>query len=250
LYGVLSESSATRYRLGDISHLDVMNAQAKKRQSALELGQLDFDIRDAYSQLKSLLQTGEEYFIEAAEPALIAVVTPDFSQQIDLQQLQLTANLIGSDIKMEKQKMLPDLSLGYFYANTPQKNRRGYNGFEVGVSIPLFTKAQRSRVQASRMMLEANRMSQDNSRILLESKYKRLLGELSKHRAALDFYNTTGKQLSDEIIRSATKSYNAGAIDYYQFAQSMENSIKLQLDYYQAVAAYNQTALEINYLTL
>ena len=250
LYGVLSESSATRYRLGDISHLDVMNAQAKKRQSALELGQLDFDIRDAYSQLKSLLQTGEEYFIEAAEPALIAVVTPDFSQQIDLQQLQLTANLIGSDIKMEKQKMLPDLSLGYFYANTPQKNRRGYNGFEVGVSIPLFTKAQRSRVQASRMMLDANRMSQDNSRLLLESKYKRLLGELSKHRAALDFYNTTGKQLSDEIIRSATKSYNAGAIDYYQFAQSMENSIKLQLDYYQAVAAYNQTALEINYLTL
>ena len=54
----------------------------------------------------------------------------------------------------------------------------------------------------------------------------------------------------DEITRSATKSYQAGAIDFYQFAMSIENSMKLQMDYYQALAAYNQIAIELNYISL
>ncbi|MGI6243982.1 MAG: CusA/CzcA family heavy metal efflux RND transporter [Prevotella sp.] len=250
LYGILNESAAKRHRLGDISQLDLMNAQAKKRQSALELEQLGYDLHNAYRQLNSLLQTDENYALPQSEMTLIPVVTPDFTQHVDLQTTNLKSNLITSSIKIEKQRLLPDLNLSYFYANNPQKNHRGYNGFEVGLSFPLFTKARKAKVRANRIALDANKMRMQNNRILLESKYNQLKSELAKQQVAIDFYNTTGRKLSDEIIRSATKSYKAGAIDFYQFAQSLENSIKLQLDYYQAVSAYNQTALEINYLTL
>ncbi|MBM6991831.1 MAG: CusA/CzcA family heavy metal efflux RND transporter [Prevotella sp.] len=250
LYGILDESAAKRYRLGDISQLDLMNAQAKKRQSSLELEQLGYDLRNAYQQLTTLLQTDEAYSLPQVEIAQLPVVMPDFTQHVDLQTLSLNADLITSTIKIEKQRLLPDFNVGYFYANNPQKNRRGYNGFEVGVSFPLYTGAQKAKMRAGEIALNANKMQMDNSRILLESKYNQLKAELAKHQVAIDFYNTTGRQLSDEIIRSATKSYQAGAIDFYQFAQSLENSIKLQLDYYQAISAYNQTALEINYLTL
>ena len=250
LYGILNESAAKRYRLGDISQLDWMNAQAKKRQSSLELEQLGYDIRQAFQQLNALLQSDEKYSLPSSDMALLPVNIPDFTQHVDLQTLNLNSDLLTSAIKIEKQRLLPDLNVGYFYSDNSQKNRRGYNGFEVGVSFPLFTGAQRAKVRAGKIAFNANKIRMENSRILLESKYNQLKSELAKHQVAIDFYNTTGRQLSDEIIRSATKSYQAGAIDFYEFAQSMENSIKLQLDYYQAVSAYNQTALEINYLTL
>jgi cobalt-zinc-cadmium resistance protein CzcA len=250
LYGVLDESAVTRHRLGDISQLDLMNAQAKKRQSTLELEQLDYDLRNAKQQLNTLLQTDEPYSMPQSEMTLIPVSAPNFEQHIDMQTLSINSDLITSTVKIEKQRLLPDFNVSYFYATNPQKNHRGYNGVEVGVSFPLFTGAQKAKMRAGKIALNANKIQMESSRILLESKYNQLKSELAKQQVAINFYNTTGKKLSDEIIRSATKSYKAGAIDFYQFAQSLENSIKLQLDYYQAISAYNQTALEINYLTL
>ena len=250
LYSILNTSAETRYKLGDISQLDLMNAQAKKRQTSLELEQLGFDISKAYQQLNVLLQTNENYTIPSRELALIPLVDPNFTDHVDLQRLRLGSDYLNSTIKIEKQKLLPDFNVGYFYGNTPQKDHRGYNGFEVGVSIPLYAGEQRAKMKASQMALNANQSLIENELILLQNKYHQLCNELAKHQIAIDFYKSTGKQLSDEIIRSATKSYKAGAIDFYQFAMSMENSIKLQLDYYQAVSAYNQIAIELNYITL
>jgi cobalt-zinc-cadmium resistance protein CzcA len=196
------------------------------------------------------LQTDEPYSMPQSEMTLIPVSAPNFEQHIDMQTLSINSDLITSTVKIEKQRLLPDFNVSYFYATNPQKNHRGYNGVEVGVSFPLFTGAQKAKMRAGKIALNANKIQMESSRILLESKYNQLKSELAKQQVAINFYNTTGKKLSDEIIRSATKSYKAGAIDFYQFAQSLENSIKLQLDYYQAISAYNQTALEINYLTL
>ena len=250
LYSILNKSAETRCKLGDISQLDLMNAQAKKRQLSLDLEQLGFDISKAYQQLNVLLQTNESYTIPNQELALIPLVDPYFTDHVDLQRLRLGSDYLTSSIKIEKQKLLPDFNVGYFYGNTPQKDRRGYNGFEVGVSIPLYAGEQRAKMKAGQIALNANQSLIENELILLQNKYHQLRNELAKHQIAIDFYKSTGKQLSDEIIRSATKSYKAGAIDFYQFAMSMENSIKLQLDYYQAVSAYNQIAIQLNYITL
>lgn len=79
-------------------------------------------------------------------------------------------------------------------------------------------------------------------------KYNSLKNELNKHRDAIDFYNNKGKKLSDEIIRTASKSYQTGEIDFYPFVMSVENAMKITLDYFQSVLNYNKTALDINYL--
>ena len=250
LYRVLDKSAKTRYRLGDISQLDQMNAEAKMRQVALELGQLHFDIDNAYKTLAALMQTDAPIRIGNGEIEVIPVTVPDLTRHVSLQGLHLQSDYIDSNIRIAKRRLLPDFTLSYFYANNTQKNHRGYNGVEVGISIPLYTGAQKARIKAGQIARQANEAVIDNRLIQLESKYKQLRNELEKHRTAIDFYQTTGRKLSDEINRSATKSYQAGAIDFYQFAISIENAMKLQLDYCQAVAAYNQIALEINYMTL
>jgi cobalt-zinc-cadmium resistance protein CzcA len=250
LYNILTSNSETRYRMGDISQLDMMNAQAKHKQMSLITEQLKFDITQSYQRLQALAQTEQPFTVARQPLTAIPINLPDFANNVDIESLRLRSKYLNSKIKIEKQRLLPDLSLNYFYSTNFNRNRRGYHGFEVGVSLPLYTGEQRSKVRAGKMAWSANEAMINNSKILIESKFRRLESELNKQRTAIEFYNKTGKQLSEEITRSATKSYNAGAIDFYQFAQSMENAIQLQLDYYQAVAEYNQVALEINYLTL
>ncbi len=250
LYNILGTSAATRHRLGDISQLDLMNAEARTKQMALDLEQLDFDIANAYRHLTALMQTTEAYTISEHRLELIPIAEPNLANNADLEAASLQSDYLRSNIKIERQRLLPDLSMNYFFATNTQKNNRGYNGFEVGVSLPLFTAQQRAKVKAGKIAWAANEALRENTRTLLENRCAQLRTLLTKHQKAIDFYHTTGQQLSHEITRSATKSYQAGAIDFYQFAMSIENAMRLEMDYYEALAAYNQIAIELNYVTL
>lgn len=248
LYSVLNAGADTRYNLGDISQLEKMNAQAKNQQVKLELNQINYEIQTTFQNLKALLQTSENYSVASDEMTLIPVIEPDFQQNADIQLLRLQSDFIKTNVHVEQQRLFPDISLSYFYGNNQFENRRGYNGFQVGMGIPLYFGENKAKIKAGKIAAISNEMLLQNDLILLETKYNSLKNELNKYRDGIDFYTNKGKQLSDEITRSATMSYQAGEIDFYQFVMSVENAMKLTLDYYQSVLNYNKTTLDINYL--
>ena len=248
LYSVLNTGAETRYKLGDISQLDLMNAQAKKQQVSLELNQINYDIQNTYRTLNALMQTNESYSIASDDMSVIPVIEPDFQQNADVQLLRLQSDYIKANVKMEQQRLLPDISLGYFYGNNQFENNRGYHGFQVGLGIPLYFGEQNAKIKAGKIAANTTELLLQNDLLQLEMKYNSLKNELNKHRDAIDFYNNKGKKLSDEIIRTASKSYQTGEIDFYPFVMSVENALRLTLDYYQSVMNYNKTALDINYL--
>ena len=248
LYSVLNTGAETRYKLGDISQLDWMNAQAKKQQVSLELNQINYDIQNMYRAMNALMQTNETYAVASDEMSVISVVEPDFQQNADVQLLRLQSDYIKANVKTEQQRLLPDISLGYFYGNNRFENNRGYHGFQVGLGIPLYAGEQNAKIKAGKIAANTTELLLQNDLLLLETKYNSLKNELNKYRDAIEFYNNKGKKLSDEIIRAATGSYQAGEIDFYPFVMSVENAMKITLDYYQSVLNYNKTALEINYL--
>lgn len=248
LYVRLNSMAETQLRLGDISQLDKLNVQAKKQQIALELSKIGIEIQNAYGSLKGMMQTDENFRIDASELEPIAVQKPDFRVNPGVQQYRLRSDYLKNSTKAEQHRLLPDISLGYFYGNNRYENARGYHGFQVGLGIPLYWGDHRSKVKASRIATNANELLLQNNLTLLEIKYRNLQNELQKFRETIDFYHNTGKRLSSEITRTATRSYETGEIDFYQFAVSMENALKLTLDYYEAVSEYNRVALEMNYL--
>ena len=83
-----------------------------------------------------------------------------------------------------------------------------------------------------------------------EMKKAVLLDELQKNDAQLSYFNESGKNMAKEILKTATSSYKNGEIDFFQYIQSIENANQLNIDYFSYLNAYNQTALEINYLNL
>jgi cobalt-zinc-cadmium resistance protein CzcA len=86
--------------------------------------------------------------------------------------------------------------------------------------------------------------------IQLRAKYQSLLGQLNKYEEVLAYYETEGQGLADEIIKTATLSYQSGEIDFFQYIQSMENGYTITLTYLENLNAYNQTVIAINYLNL
>ena len=105
-------------------------------------------------------------------------------------------------------------------------------------------------IKAANIAREAAEEETADYRNRLNSEYKQLIQLLQKHESALAYYENEGKELSEEILKTATKSYQSGEIDFFEYILSLENSYNIILRYYESLNQYNQTIIQINYLTL
>ena len=248
LYQIFNANVERRYSLSDVSALDKMNANAKKQQSAMQLSQTRFDIQSAYLQLKSLMQTNMDFLVPTHTFQIIPVTKTEVLDNPEIKINELQRQYLSSSLKVAQQKLLPDLTLGYFFANNKFEQKKIYQGFKVGVGIPLFFTDMTAKIRAGKIALTINEYEKQNNMVTLQTKQSMLLNDLQKHREAIENFEQNGRKLSDEIMRTVTKSYQAGSIDFYEYVMSVENARNLIIDFYQSILNYNNTALEINYL--
>ena len=83
--------------------------------------------------------------------------------------------------------------------------------------------------------------------IKMERFYMQKQAELDQHKEMVRYYNENGKNLSQEILKTAEMSYKNGEIDFFQYIQSMENVITIEIDYLDSVLSYNKSYLELYY---
>lgn len=100
--------------------------------------------------------------------------------------LRLQNNYNEAVIKIEKNKMLPDLSLNYFTGTNSYEKARYYHGFQVGLAIPLFFGSQKSKIESSRIYLNAYQLITENE-IVLENRISGYKREELKYRGSCWF---------------------------------------------------------------
>ncbi len=129
------------------------------------------------------------------------------------------------------------------------ENAKYYNGFEVGLSVPLFYNAQKSKIKASKIAMAATKNFSEYEIEQLKIKQKELLNSHKKLKGLIDYYNENGSKLYDEIFRTAKLSFENGEIDFFRFATSSETALQIKLDYLNNLMEYTIVALELNYLS-
>ena len=155
-----------------------------------------------------------------------------------------------AQLKVEKQMLLPDLTLNYFNGTNKYDGAVRYQGFEVGLGVPLFFGEQRAKVKAKQYTMEATASLQTYYVLKYENRRTELRAGLNKYLEAIQNYESTGKQLSAELVRSSQLSYLAGQIDFFRFAQSVDRAVEIELNYLENMHQYNKLVLDINYLIL
>ena len=227
----------------------MLNAKAKKEQLKAELSGLLNDINSLYIRLKTLMNYDEKFEVNYEEIKILVPEVFDFSQTLKSEIFKLENQYNNTSLNLERNLLLPDLTIGYYGGTNKYDNSRYYNGFMIGVDIPLFYGSHKSKIDSKRINIQINESYNDQSILQIDSRYNEYLQELEKHKVKLEYYENTGKELGNEIIESALYSYNQGEIGFFQFVSSLENAIRLEEEYLNAVYNYNTIVLEMNYLT-
>lgn len=249
IYGKFSQVAQTQYKQGEIAYLEKLNATAKQQQIDIQQKQVVVDLQIAYRQLNSLLQDETDYLVpfQPLEPVLLTENTSvNSGLKLAEEQLKYEKALLN----VEKNGWLPDFHVEVFNGTNRFANAKNYWGWQIGISVPLFFGEQKSRVSTQKYSVMMTDFSKQQYQADYTSINEQLRKDLDKYRQNIDYYQTSGKQISDELIKFATMSYEVGEIDFFRYIQSLENAAQLKSDYLENLAKYNETVIELNYLNI
>ncbi|KKB51993.1 MULTISPECIES: TolC family protein [Parabacteroides] len=239
----LSELYATRLQSGDANiletnkiNLELLNAKtearmneatriAKLQELATLNGGIAIEFTDtAYTPVKELLSF-EELRSEAvtSNPQLLTLK----SEQIAAQR-QLSVN---------KSKGLPGFELGY-RLNTATGGER-FNGFLVGVTIPLFS--NRNNVRQAKAQSLYTDLQLESTTSTVESELRQLYNQSLALRTSMDEYNAVLKSQNNlALLNKAIQTGQISMIEYFvdvtTLYQSMQNYMQLQNEYQKVMA--------------
>lgn len=248
LYQDFAQAAKRRFELGESNYLEMITAQSKQTLLQTQYKQALKEVFVYKEALKKVVQVDTLQIVESPLPMLEMDTMPNDANP-SLQYLEDNKLYFKALHQQEKQQLLPDLSAEYFQGTNSSLNGNMI-GYRFGVKIPIFFSGNASKIKASKMAYQAVEAQQTDFKIQYKSVYNALLAKLEQLEESIVYYQTTGKHLSEEIIKTAERSYKQGEIDFFQYIQSLENAKAIELNYLDSLNQYNQTVIEINYLTL
>lgn len=248
LFQRFASAATKKYEAGETNYLEQLTATTYRRRIQLKLNQSTDEISKAYQQLAGWLQlpTAFEVRTTALEPLESEV--PGGATHPGLVYYQMLESVANQRIILAEKQFLPDFQVEYFLGSNTAENAQLYHGFQLGVAVPLWRKALRSEVEVARIEQAGAQLQTQQYQRLLESQRQQLGAMIQKYEKGLAFYQNGGRQLGQEILRTATAAFTAGEIDFMYYIQAIEQAKDMELEYLEQVLQYNLAVLDLRYL--
>jgi cobalt-zinc-cadmium resistance protein CzcA len=160
---------------------------------------------------------------------------------------------------VEKSRVLPDLSVGYFTQSltgvqnidgidTFFPSSKSFNGFQLGLNIPLWISPHLARAKAAGFHEEMVRKNTENFETQLKGSYVQAVRELEKNETSLRYYEESAIKNADLLISQSRKAYRGGEIGYIEYLQSLKMALLIKSNYLTSLTQYNQSILKIEFL--
>ncbi|MDB4293510.1 TolC family protein, partial [Maribacter sp.] len=249
LYQNFAHMAKRRFELGETNYLEKITAASKQRQLQIALEQAQQDVAIAYSNLLTKTQIPNGMKIQRTPLGKIPLSVVNIDETVELAFSKNTIALAIAKRKMETQQLLPDISLDYFQGTNSAFEGNLY-GYQAGLKIPLLFGGNASRIKAAKIAQEIAVEESKEYEVRLKAHHTELLAQFEKYASALEYYEVEGDELSEELLKIAELSFKNGEINFFQYIQSIENANEIRLDRLENLNHYNQTVIQLNYLSL
>ncbi|WP_336515359.1 CusA/CzcA family heavy metal efflux RND transporter [Pollutibacter soli] len=264
VYERFLQAATIRLQAGETSLLEKTTAEAQLQQLKLLQQQSDADLLITQQQLQLLLNS-ESLILPVYESLKRKTpILPDSAQTTEHPQLaysRLLQQSASAQTETEKSKLLPDFTVGYSNQSivgyqsldgVTQKYFTAGDRFHIvnlSAAIPIFNKTTKAKVRAGQINEEVARINTMTTELQISNRFKRLHTELLKHQQSIDYYEKSGLTQAALMIKQADLAYRHGEISYLEWTVLMNNAVQIQLQYINIIQQYNETVIELEYLT-
>ena len=247
LYGAFAAAAARRYEVGETNYLEKITAETKQQDLDLQWRQAESQYLRSRHQLQQWVQSGDSLLLTDTLP-LLQPKPFDATSHPVLLYYQQAIVASGAREDLAREQLKPDLHMDLFQGINGGPSAKYYLGFQAGVGIPLWRKAQKATIDAAGMETDILTKSAYNEEYILSSRYIQLATDLERFQEGMQFYTLNGRLLATSLIQNGNKAFLNGEIDFLQYVQLLEQAKQLELNYLENRHRYNQTVIEMNHL--
>ena len=263
LYTGFLKAATRRAETGETNKLEQISAASQSLEIKNQLKQTGADIKISLRRIQTILNVGSP--VEIADSVLTklelavsldsSAIQANPSLAVSKQQVEITRR----EKKVEKAKLLPDFTLGYFSQsiigeqdvngiprNFSSSDR--FTGITAGIAIPLWFKPNTSRIKALEISQDIARNNAEYYQTVLKGEFETLLQEYSKYKSSIEYYENSALPQADLIISQSTKSYRLGNMDYLEYIQSLSRALLVKNNYLETLNQYNHSILDLEFI--
>src|SRR5205814_1266681 len=121
-----------------------------------------------------------------------------------------------------------------------------FSSAQLGIGIPLFSGAQKSRIAASRIDQQITANNYAAGLQSLQSQYQQALQQYNKQLQTVAYYESNALKNVETITGTANKQFLGGDINYLEWVLLTNQAISIQREYIDAVKNLNQSIIDLN----
>lgn len=254
-----------KYKIGDGTLIEKTSSEARMYDTKNKLNQNEMDILGYWFTLKSYMGTNDSTVVplNVLKPLPFTLITDSMAlvnnpmllmlkQEIETAQKEKTVSI---------HIILPDITIGYFNqtltgvpldasSNPPLASLSNrFQGFQVGLSIPLWIGPHVSLVKANKQKVLLTQYNYNYNQEILNGEFRKSIQLYLKEKSNLDYYNNSALPNADLLLSQSGISYQKGDADYINHLMNIQQVITIKMDYLNALNNYNQSLLYLEYLT-
>ena len=251
IYQDFLKSANLRFETGETNQLATTAARAKYNEVSLLKQQAAADYEIYKVRLIKLMNADDTSDFSVSGLSKLIYQNHDeaalIGQNPILTLFGKQAEVADQAYKVQKSDFLPGLSAGFF--NQQIDGVSGFDGFSLGVTVPISFWSKQGRAQAARIDVDIATAQYENASLQLSTSYQNLMQQYDKYIAQVAYYEDQGLATATELTNFAGRAYAEGAIDYVEYIRNLDQAISIQLQYLQSLNLYNQTIIDLEFLT-
>ena len=264
LLKIFVKASALRFKTGETNQLEKTTAITKEQELLQQIKQNENFIIVEKTKLKTLLNFKSDFEISPTDfvpmnfmPLMdSSMLRQNPTLQLAVQQI----NMAQANREVEKAQIKPEFTGGYFIqsltGNQEVESKTVYyngiprfQGITLGVSIAIFgTKSNKAKIRASETNILMQSKNVELQQSQLNGAYAQEIQQLTASKSLLDYYQNSAIPNARIIAQNAAKAYFNGDISYIEYLQGIQTSREIQLNNLQAIYAYNQRVINLQFL--
>ncbi|WP_220761417.1 CusA/CzcA family heavy metal efflux RND transporter [Flavobacterium sp. UMI-01] len=264
IYQGFVKAASWRYKTGESTILEQSTAETRWRETQNLLKENEAKIEVGLSQLQTLIGTEEPLVVadkKLNEQVFLGTNNEkEITENPVLAYFQQQMTIAEKQKKVEQAKVLPDLTFGYFNQSLigSSLNETGsevataanrFQGFQLGLSIPIFYGSYAAKVQTATINKEIAKTILDHNQISLKGQYTQAFVTFQQNKKSLTYYKESGMPNANSILTKSQSAYKNGEISYAEHLLNLRTAIEIEENYLSSILEYNQSILLLEYLS-
>lgn len=236
-----------RLETGEINQIEFLSIQNKVLAIGLQKQEVLSFYAIAQWQLASLVGVNEPVIPEVVEEyELKLALDSNWKNNPELKVLEEQYQLEVANWKRSKTSLMPQLNAQYTIQSVDGQS--GFNGYQAGISIPLWFLPNQGRIQATKLQTQIAKENIAVKELELQSRSQGMLNRLKYLDQSIKYYNSNLLVQANKMVEVGNVAYQAGEIDYLAYLKVMEEATAIQTDYLKAKNNYYTTLIQWDYL--